>query len=346
MSAAPETEEDEGHTEPHKRANLIGHARAQQQFCDAVSGGRLHHAWLITGPSGVGKATLAYRLGRALLSGRALSTPEALHTPSDDPLFRLVANKAHPDLVTVERPWDEKRKRYMSELPVAEIRKLNGFFARTAGAGGWRVAIIDAADDMNRNAANALLKLLEEPPSRCLILLVCHSPGRLPATVRSRCRRLALGPLSEEETARFLSEEGVCASDKDAAALAEMSGGRPGFALRLAESGGAKLKGDAANFIRAAIERNLSALHKISARYAKVSEDAAYKLFRQILLQSISERVRELTHSAPIKDSASFAEVWRRISSDFAASDALNLDRKQTLLNAAFALADAPKTGR
>ncbi len=174
---------------PRENPDLFGHEDAERTFAAAASTGRLHHAWLITGAEGVGKATLAYRLARRLLGGA-----DAVDHPAN-PVFRRVARATHADLLTVEREWDEKRKRQRTEIVVEGARDIAGFLRLTPAEGGWRIVVVDGAEHLNRNAANALLKVLEEPPARAVLLLTCAAPGRLLPTVRSRCRRLPLRPL-------------------------------------------------------------------------------------------------------------------------------------------------------
>src|SRR5271165_3045369 len=174
---------------PEPRANplLLGHEAAEATLAAALHSGRLHHAWLLTGPAGIGKATLAFRFARRLLAGHG---GEGLQLDSTHPVFRRVAVGAHADLLTVERAFDPKRKRQRTEIVVDDVRRIGGFLHLTPAEGGWRVVVVDGADELNRNAANALLKVLEEPPPRALLLLTAAAPGRLPATIRSRTRRL------------------------------------------------------------------------------------------------------------------------------------------------------------
>ena len=155
---------------------------------DALRAGRMHHAWLITGPEGVGKATLAYRFARRLLAGQPAE--ESLRLDQAHPVFRRVAAASHADLLTVERVYDDRRKRMKTQFAVDDIRRINGFMSLTPAEGGWRVAIIDGAEELNQASANALLKVLEEPPPGAILLLVCSAVGRLLPTIRSRCRRL------------------------------------------------------------------------------------------------------------------------------------------------------------
>src|ERR1700761_6420475 len=183
---------------PEPRANpvLLGHEAAEATLLDALRAGRMHHAWLITGPEGIGKATLAYRFARRLLAGPLIGDTLALDP--DHPVFRRVAVGSHADLLTVERAYDEKRKRMKTQIAVEDVRKINSFMALTPAEGGWRVVILDGAEELNQNSANALLKVLEEPPPRAILLLVCSAAGRLLPTIRSRCRRLRLTPLEDD----------------------------------------------------------------------------------------------------------------------------------------------------
>jgi DNA polymerase-3 subunit delta' len=191
---------------PEPRANpiLLGHEEAEATMLDALRAGRIHHAWLITGPDGVGKATLAYRFARRLLAGQPADDSLALDPAN--PVFRRVAAASHADLLTVERAYDEKRKRMKTQIAVDDVRKINGFMSLTPAEGGWRVVVVDGAEELNQNSANALLKVLEEPPPRAVLLLVCSAAGRLLPTIRSRCRRLRLAPLGDEPMGKLLSE--------------------------------------------------------------------------------------------------------------------------------------------
>ena len=180
----------EGFSSPREVDRLFGHQAAEQELADALQTGRMHHAWLIVGPEGIGKATLAYRFARRVLA-------EGDAVDRDHPVFRKVAGLAHPNLLLIRRSWIEKSKRYSQWIGVDEVRRLRAFLGNTAGADGWRVVIVDRADELNQNAANALLKALEEPPPQTLFILVSSAEGRLPVTIRSRARVLRLGPLPD-----------------------------------------------------------------------------------------------------------------------------------------------------
>ena len=236
---------------PRESETLIGHEAAEAAMYDAISSGRVPHAWMISGPAGIGKATLAYRFARYVLSGGSGEesgpglfgdelppSTAALNVSRDDPVFAQIAAGSHADMMVVERGYDEKRKKMRGEIVVDDVRKIGSFLRLTPSLGGWRVVILDSADEMNRNAANAVLKLLEEPPRQALIILVSHTPGRLLPTIRSRCRPVRLGPLSDKQITDLLTIHQPDLPPETAAALVALSDGSIGRALSLAAEGG------------------------------------------------------------------------------------------------------------
>lgn len=247
----PEPDRIDGAPHPRDTVRLIGQASAEAGFLDAFSSGRLHHGWLLTGPRGVGKATLAWSIARFLLAtpdpeaGGLFGAPEppgALAIDPEHPVARRIAAGSEPGIFALRRPVDEKSGRLKQQTTVDEVRRLKAFFSLSAADGGRRVVIVDAADDMNVNAANALLKLLEEPPDRTTLLLVAHQPDRLLPTIRSRCRTLRLHPLSAEDMAKALDQAGIGIADP--VAMAELSGGAVGEAVRLQALDGLALYAD------------------------------------------------------------------------------------------------------
>jgi DNA polymerase-3 subunit delta' len=229
----------DGAPHPREAVRLFGQEEAEARFLAALAGGRPHHAWLITGPRGVGKATLAWRIARHMVSGAA---GNSLDMASNDPVFRRVAALGHPQVLLCRRPWDEKGERLRTVITVDEVRALKGFFQLSAADAGWRVAIVDAADELNESAANALLKILEEPPPRAVLLLVSHRPSLLLPTVRSRCRELRCRPLDPPALAAALAQAGAPADAEDA--LAKLTGGSVGTAMRLMASDGVTIYGE------------------------------------------------------------------------------------------------------
>lgn len=228
----PEPDRVPGAPHPRETPRLIGHDAERAAFVEAARSGRLHHAWLLTGPRGVGKATFAWAAARWLLGGGESAD---LTVPPGDPVARRILALSEPRLHLVRRPWDDKAGRLRAEITVDEIRKLLGFFHMSAAEGGRRIAIVDAADELNGPAANALLKMLEEPPRGAVIFLVAHQPAKLLPTIRSRCRTLRFAPLAPEVMADILA--GLDAQG-DPARLAALSGGSVGEALRLAGQDG------------------------------------------------------------------------------------------------------------
>jgi len=241
----PEPDRAEGAPHPRETRVLFGQGAAEAAFLDAVNAGRPHHAWLLTGPRGVGKATLAWRIARFMLSrddpgesagpglfGEAPPPPDTLDIDPGHPVARQVTALSAPGLFLLRRGPNEKGERLSEEILVAEVRRLAEFLHLSATEGGRRVVIVDCADEMTRSAANALLKMLEEPPPRVTFLLVSHRPARLLPTIRSRCRELRLPALEARHMAAALEQAGI-EPPADAAALAELAGGSVGAAVRL-----------------------------------------------------------------------------------------------------------------
>ena len=244
----PEPDRTEGAPHPRATAHLIGHAEAEAAFLAAYNHGRLHHGWLITGPRGVGKATLAWRLARFLLATPendggmfAPPPPETLDIPASHPVARRTLALSEPRLFLLRRPYDDKAARLKQDITVDEVRRMKSFFTLSSADGGHRVAIIDAVDEMNPSAANALLKLLEEPPARVTLMLIAHQPARLLPTIRSRCRQLRLGPLSPADLSDALTAAGGEVAPVDRVALAELAGGSVGAAYAMTNLDGLKL---------------------------------------------------------------------------------------------------------
>lgn len=239
----PEPDRIEGAPHPRETPRLIGHEAAQADFLQSYRAGRLHHGWLITGPRGLGKATLAWKIARFLLATPdddggmfAPPPPQSLDIPDDHPVSRRLAALSEPRVYLLRRGLTETEKAVTQEISVREVRKMKEYFGLSAADGGRRVAIVDAADELNVSAANALLKLLEEPPAGVTFLLISHQPSKLLPTIRSRCRELRLAPLPSTQMAEALALAGVQSDAPEA--LAELSGGSVGEAVRVAQLDG------------------------------------------------------------------------------------------------------------
>ncbi|OFX09251.1 MAG: DNA polymerase III subunit delta', partial [Alphaproteobacteria bacterium RIFOXYD12_FULL_60_8] len=268
--------EDTPWPSPRLNGHLFGHETAEAQFLDAWTSQRLAHAWLITGPRGVGKATLAYRIARFVLSGGGEGgglfggPPDSLAMDGDHPVFRRIATGGLTDLRVVERGYsDDKQTKLRSEIVVDDVREIGSFLSLTPAEGGWRVVLVDAADEMNRNAANALLKVLEEPPARALLLLVCHAPGRLLPTIRSRCRSLVLSPLDDRAVEDLLTRYRPDMSAEDRRVLTTLSEGSPGRALALEEQGGLELYRAMLGLLSGLPRLDVPALHNFAETVGK-----------------------------------------------------------------------------
>jgi len=319
---------------PRENHLLIGQAAAEAAILEALRGGRLHHAWLITGAEGVGKATLAYRFARRLLAGGSVT----LDMAADDPVFRRVAAGTHADLLTIEREWDEKKKRLKKAIAAETARSIPPFLHLTPAEGGWRVVIVDGAEDLNPQSANALLKVLEEPPPRAVLILVCSAAGRLLPTIRSRCRHLALPPLAEADMAALLKIYLPEMPQTERGSLATMAEGSPGRALALAEEGGLKLAAMVNEILAAGPAISLIRGYEMSD---SLREQAAFETFMGLLHRGIAAAV-----SAYIRGTADatqhrlietrtpvhWAETAQALARLTDETERVNMDRRQALI--------------
>ncbi|HXQ50190.1 MAG TPA: DNA polymerase III subunit delta' [Stellaceae bacterium] len=352
---------------PSSRENpiLMGHEAAEAALLSSYLSGRLPHAWLITGPRGIGKATLAFRFARFLFAqggaaGLFAAAPASLAIAPDHPVFRRVASGGHSDLLVVERSYDPRRKRLRTEIVVDDTRTIASFLRLTPAEGGWRIVIVDGADAMNRNAANATLKILEEPPQRTLMMLLSENPGRLPATIRSRCRMLALKPLPEAEVTAALRRYSPTLDPGDIAALARLGGGSVGRALGLAASGGLELYRSLFRQLSRLPEIEIEDLNRLADGLARSGADDAFALAAEMLpgwlarMVELAARGGEEQAALPGEAAAmralagrrgldQWVTVWENLTHLFAEADWINLDRKQVVLNAFFALEAAAR---
>jgi len=333
----------EGFAHPRETHALMGQEAALGRVARALRSGRVPSAWLITGAPGIGKATLAYRIARYLLAyGATDKGPEDLSVPEDQTTARQVAAGSHPGLLVLKRAINPKTGKLMTVLSVDEIRRLANFFGMTSGAGGWRVAIVDTADDMNDNAANALLKMLEEPPSDAMLLLLSNTPGRLLPTIRSRCQRLELRPLDDASLQKMLARELPETSTAERAALARLSGGSIGAALTLAAGDGAALAQEADKLIDQAREPDLLALLTLGEKLWRIRD--GLEQFGEFLTQSLSDRIRAKAHSGQ-PGLERWVALLSRIEQGFGRATGLHLEPRQVVLTAARDLAQTARGG-
>jgi DNA polymerase-3 subunit delta' len=345
LNAAGEID-DNGIAPPRATQVLFGHAEAEQALLDAYRSGRIPHAWLIGGESGIGKATLAYRMARFVLAhpdpaAPAVQNAQSLTVAPDHPVARRIASQAHSDLLVLRRVINEKTNKLFSEIRVDDVRRSVSFFGSTAGEGGWRVAIVDAVEELNAAGENALLKVLEEPPPRALLLLVTHSPGRVLATIRSRCRKLMLRPLAAEDVARAAAAAlGQEPDAREIIAAAAAADGSVGCALMFLESDALELRQQ----VIAALER----LPQIDPRAVHALGDELGGTEAETLsafVNTINAWLSAQLHSEPQEAHrlVRIAEAWQRVNEAARETDIYNLDRKPFVFSVFHQLAKAAR---
>jgi len=351
---------------PQANPELLGHAGAEATLLRAFRSGRLPHAWLITGPRGVGKATLAFRFARFLLArggpgggpgdgpgGGAPDLfgglPESLALDPGDPVFRRIAAGGHPDLRHLKRGVNPKTGKPRKEILVDDVRLANDFLHKTSAEGGWRVVVVDPADDLNTSAANALLKSLEEPPAAALLLLVGHAPGRLLPTIRSRCCHLAVGPLPEETVRDLLARHAPELEASDRAARARLAEGSIGRALDLAAGGGLDLYREMIALIADLPALDVPRVHAFGDLLARERDGATFRTGMELLIWWLARLARaaaegrlppevvpgEAETMARLIAAGSLARwpgLWEKTARRFATAESVNLDRKQVVI--------------
>ena len=338
----PEADREGDLAHPREVYDLFGHESQARTVDSAFAGGRMHHAWMIVGPKGVGKATLAYRLARRAL-GAVPMDGAALASSPDDPVCRQIEGLAHPDFLLIRRPYNDKTKKLKAEITVDEARKAADFFSRSAGGGAWRIVIVDSADEMNVNASNALLKTLEEPPKRGLLILIVETPGRLLPTIRSRCRKLVLRPPDIAQTQDWLERRHGIGTEQ-AEQAASLAHGAPGAALANAVTGASELKSDIDRLLA-----NLPGMDRGSAmRLAEASSRKGAEQRRATLMKFLAQFAQDQARAAALSEAGSRAAApWVKASDELRRlareADTIYLDPKQTVLAALALIEDAAK---
>jgi len=311
---------------PHPRDvfDYEGGEAVEGAFASGLARGRLHHAWLLAGPPGVGKATFAYRAARRLLGAAESPAHGVLGAAPEDRVSRLVASRSHPDLMVLQRDAEDGKSR--KQIPVEEARDLPEFFAKTPGMAAWRVAIVDTADDLNPSGANALLKTLEEPPPKGVILLITDRPAALLPTIRSRCRFLRFeAPPVDQTTAWLSARTGMDAGE--AARLSAMAKGAPGRAWRLATSGAIAADEAARELIAALPTPDPAAMLALTDSFRGAEGAQRFAL----LFERVAERMHEMAcERASAGEGAAldqWAEAFEFVSGLPRRVEAVNLDR-------------------
>ncbi|MBX3552269.1 MAG: DNA polymerase III subunit delta' [Pseudolabrys sp.] len=321
-------ETDELH--PRITTAWFGHAEAERALLQAYQTGRIAHAWLIGGPPGIGKATLAYRMARFVLANpdptaAAVQAARDLSVPADHPSSRRIAGEAHGDLLALERVLNDKGK-LNTTIRIEQVRRTVGFFGSTSSEGGWRIAIVDAVDDLQKEGENALLKILEEPPPRSLLLLISHAPGRVLPTIRSRTRRLLLRPLDTDTVAQAVANAtGRAANDIELSAAAQASGGSVARALDLLDSDALALRQTVVDLLARLPSTDPRALHALGDALGG-SEPKTLAVFLDLVNQWLADRLTQ--DKADSGKAARTADAFATINQAAREADAYNLERK------------------
>jgi DNA polymerase III subunit delta' len=345
----PEVDRLDGYPHPRETPRVYGHAPAERALVAAIAAGRMHHAWLLTGRMGIGKATLAYRLARFLLA-RADERTEPVSNLDVDAgsiATRQVLALSHPGLLVLRRPWLTTTKRFAMSIPIDEVRRLRGFLGHTAAEGTWRVVIVDTADDLNPNAANALLKSLEEPPARTVFILLASEPGRLLPTIRSRCRVLPLAPLGLDDLRRAAIAAAM-GREISFAQMEPLADGSVRRLLELSDGTGAKLHERIQVILSALPKVDWTAAHALADDLGSPAADQRFETFFTVLLSVVANAIRNAAAGAgeeapawsiPPDRAPAWAELWETIGRDKEEAVELNLDRRALILSTLSGLA-------
>lgn len=359
--AIEELPDIDGEFPPKLTRALIGHTRPMEEFLAAAHGGRMPHAWLLSGPQGVGKASFAYLVARAVLSHASPTQIKQISPAVESDAARLLETSIHPDMYVLKRSYNEKTDKFRGDISVDETRVLKKAFALSSARGGWRVAIIDAIDEVTRNGVNALLKLIEEPPEKCLFLIICHHPGRVLDTIRSRCRQLHFNALNEDELQHIIAGKLNGVDPNEAAAAAFLADGSAGRALALSENGGFDLYRDMVGVMASLPQLDVEQVHGFANRFGARAAPESFPLFCYLLagwlhryarafstgqaFQPVFEGEAELAArfmagQLPLEPAVS---LWEKLQQQARAIEALNLDKKQAVLDWFGELADATR---
>lgn len=335
MSAENETLVLDGAVHPAANTRLFGHEAAEEFLARSYRSGKGHHAILIEGAEGIGKATLAFRFANHVLAHpRPETAPESLADPDTAaPSFRQIVAGASHNLLHITRPTDAKTGKLKTAITVDEVRRAGKFFSQTSGTENWRIVVVDPADDMNRNAANAVLKMLEEPPRRSMFLVLSHAPGRLLPTIRSRCMPLLLRPLREADLRLAFRNLGLAISPAVDARLMSAAGGSVSQAIKLLNYGGLDILEAFDGILRASGPGQRKAMHKIADAVAARGSETLYGFFIDHAGDHVASAARLAAGQGDLNRAFRLSNLHAALAERAMVSDAYNLDRKQTVLS-------------
>lgn len=322
----------EGIVEPAENAALVGHEAQADALVSAYQSGKMHHALLLTGPKGIGKATFAFHVARFLLENPDAQNQRVSFGHSDpaSAIFRQVASGAHPGVLHLTRPFDERSKKFRTSITVDEMRKVSKFLSLRSHDNSYRIVIVDPAEDMNRNAANALLKNLEEPPPRVLFMLISHSPGSLLPTIRSRCQVVRMSPLDGGELDTVLGQSGI-GRPNDASQheiLLAGAGGSARQAMLLAEHGGFDII-SAADAYMSSQRKDVAHAHKLADAVSGRDQEVRFEILNAHLLDRIASASSDAAAQGDIRRAARIAEFWEEARAAVSETETYNLDKRQ-----------------
>ncbi len=348
IESPPEADRLEGWPHPRETSEIAGHGNTEAIFAAAIASRRLHHAWLMTGEKGIGKASFAYRFAKFLLAQDAESpqTVTSLSIPAESKASRQVISQSHPGLLTIRRAWEHSGKRFRQSIAIDDIRSLRHFLQRTAVT-PWRIVIVDSADDLNPNSANALLKSLEEPPPQTLFLLISSSPGRLLPTIRSRCRSIHFEPLGQAHMREAIlaacrRAERDAPDQEQLSMLMALGRGSPRRALQLFDGDGLALFQAILTLFESLPRLDRQALHKLIALTSArdgLAHDMAFDLIEEILADVMRARaageqtartfpqLQRLPSLIAPDSLAEWAELWETMREARGETERLNLDK-------------------
>ncbi|MBV1701667.1 MAG: DNA polymerase III subunit delta' [Hyphomicrobiales bacterium] len=323
---------------PRETMALLGHALVEREWLNAYRDGNLPQALLIGGAQGVGKATLAWRLARFILAhpdhqSAAVAKASDLDVRHDHPVAQRIAQGSHGDVSVLRREWNPQSKKHYSDIRIDDVRKMMDRFKLAAGEGGWRIAIIDSCEDLNRSGANALLKLIEEPPPKSLFLIVAHRPGQVLPTIRSRCRKVMLNPLTAGEVAGAVKASGHSGTPAAILQASERSGGSVREALRLLEGGSLALDAKLGQMLRQLPKLDGREVYAIADQCVRAGQDAAFETLVQALFHHLHTRVHAMAgQGEPIRNLEPMAAAFNELRQSLRDAEIYNLDKRSLIV--------------